>query len=217
MTTTHDLTATAPKFPTARYPDASSYCNAYFEEAARAARTIDRLELDRAATILLQAYRDGAGVFSCGNGGSAAIANHLQCDHLKGVRTHTDLMPRVISLSSSIELITAIANDIAYDDVFAYQLQSQSRPGDVLMAISSSGRSPNIVKTLVWARDHGLQTIAFTGFDGGVARDLADVTLHVASSNYGVIEDLHQCVMHALAQYVRQSCMSPDLIRSVSF
>jgi D-sedoheptulose 7-phosphate isomerase/D-glycero-D-manno-heptose 1,7-bisphosphate phosphatase len=217
MTTTHDLTATSPKFPVARYPEASSYSDAYFEEAARAARTIDRFELDRAAAVLLQAYRDGAAVFSCGNGGSAAIANHLQCDHLKGVRTHTDLMPRVISLSSSIELITAIANDISYDDVFAYQLQSQSRPGDVLIAISSSGRSPNIVKTLVWARDHGLHTIALTGFDGGVARELADVTLHAASSNYGVIEDLHQSVMHALAQYLRQSCMSPDLIRSVSF
>jgi D-sedoheptulose 7-phosphate isomerase/D-glycero-D-manno-heptose 1,7-bisphosphate phosphatase len=217
MTTTHDRTATTPKFPADRYLEASSFCDAYFYEMARAARTIDRLELDRAAAILLQAYRDGAGVFSCGNGGSAAIANHLQCDHVKGVRTHTDLMPRVISLSSSIELITAIANDIAYDDVFAYQLQSQSRPGDVLIAISSSGRSPNIVRTLAWAGDHGLQTIAFTGFDGGVARDLADVTVHVESSNYGVIEDLHQSAMHALAQYVRQSCMSTDLIRSVSF
>ena len=87
-------------------------------------------------------------VFSCGNGGSAAIANHLQCDHLKGVRTGTDLTPRVVSLSSNIELITAISNDIGYEDVFTYQLQSQSQPGDVLIAISSSGRSPNIARAL---------------------------------------------------------------------
>ena len=109
-------------------------------------------------------------MFSCGNGGSAAIANHAQCDHVKGVRTTTDLAPRVLSLSTNVELLTAIANDIGYENVFVYQLQSQSGPGDVLMAVSSSGRSPNIVRALTWARDNGLRTIAVTGFDGGAAR-----------------------------------------------
>ena len=90
-------------------------------------------------------------VFGCGNGGSAAIANHLQCDHMKGVRTATSLSPRVTSLSVNVELVTAIANDLTYADVFAYQLQSQSRPGDALIAVSSSGRSANIVRALDWA------------------------------------------------------------------
>ena len=93
----------------------------------------------------------------------------LQCDHVKGVRTGTDLAPQVLSLSTNVELLTAIANDLGYENVFAYQLQSQARPGDVLMAVSSSGRSPNIVRALTWARDHGLRTIAITGFDGGGA------------------------------------------------
>jgi phosphoheptose isomerase len=224
MTAIEDLSTVAPvarlapaKFPSVPYQHASSYYDAYFEESARAAASIDWVEVDRAAQILTEAYSAGATVFSCGNGGSAAIANHLQCDHVKGVRTATDLAPRVVSLSSNVELLTAIANDIGYDDIFAYQLESQSRPGDVLVAISSSGRSANIVRALTWARRHHLDTIAFTGFAGGEARTVADVAIHVDCSNYGVIEDLHQAAMHAMAQYIRQSRMPADVIESSAF
>ncbi len=224
MSTIHDLRAFAPpadgtpaKFPTAPYASAATYFDAYAEETARAASSIEPTALDRAAAILLEAYTRGATVFSCGNGGSAAIANHLQCDHLKGVRTTTDLAPRVVSLSTNIELLTAIANDMAYEDVFAYQLQSQSRPADVLIAVSSSGRSPNIVRALTWARDHELRTIALTGFDGGDAKAVAEVTIHVDGANYGIVEDLHQTIMHALAQYIRQSRMTADAISSSVF
>lgn len=206
-----------PKFPTTSFPQVTSYFDSYVGESARAVSSIERVELSRAAMILLKTYRSGAAVFSCGNGGSAAIANHLQCDHLKAVRTTTDLFPRVVSLSSNVELLTAIANDISYDDVFAYQLQSQSRPGDVLIAISSSGRSPNIVRALEWGRDHDLRTIALTGFDGGDARAVAEVAIHVDCTNYGIVEDLHQSVMHALAQYIRQSRMTADAISSTAF
>jgi phosphoheptose isomerase len=224
MSSVYDLEVTTPpgggaptKFPKAPYTGAGWYFEAYAEEIARAASSIEPASLDRAAAILLEAYTSGAGVFSCGNGGSAAIANHLQCDHVKGVRTATDLAPRVLSLSASIELITAIANDLAYEDVFVYQLQSQSKPGDVLIAISSSGRSPNIVHALRWAREHDLRTIALTGFDGGQARKVAEVTIHVNGTNYGVVEDLHQAIMHALAQYIRQSRMTADAVSSTVF
>jgi phosphoheptose isomerase len=87
----------------------------------------------------------------------------------------------------------------------------------VLIAVSSSGRSPNIIQAITWARDHGLRTIAVTGFDGGAARELAEVAIHVECTNYGVIEDLHQAIMHALAQYVRHSRMSPDQISESVF
>ncbi len=224
MSSVYDLQATTPpadgspvKFPFAPYPSASSYLDAYAEEMARAARTIEPAAFDRAAAILLAAYVRNARIFSCGNGGSASIANHMQCDHVKGVRTETDLAPRVLSLSNNVELITAIANDLGYEDVFAYQLQSQSEPGDVLVAVSSSGRSVNIVRALTWARDHGLRTIAVTGFDGGGARAVAEVSIHADCTNYGVIEDLHQTVMHALAQYIRQSRMSAGAISTTVF
>ena len=207
----------AVKFPAAPFSTAASYLDAYAEEIARAGKTVEPAAFDRAAAILLEAYACGARMFSCGNGGSASIANHMQCDHVKGVRTTTDLRPRVLSLSTNLELLTAIANDTGYENVFAYQLQSQSEPGDVLIAVSSSGRSPNIVRALTWACEHGLRTIAVTGFDGGAARTIAEVAIHVDSTNYGVIEDLHQAIMHALAQYIRQSRMSADAISTTVF
>lgn len=209
--------AEPPSFPDIPYGTAGTYLGAYVGEWARAAASVDARSLDRAAKILLGAYTEGNTVFSCGNGGSAAIANHLQCDHLKGVRTGTDLTPRVTSLSSNVELLTAIANDIGYDDTFAYQLRAQSRKGDVLIAISSSGRSANIIRALEWSRHHGIRTIALTGFCGGNARTVADVAVHVDSTNYGIIEDLHQSVMHSLAQYVRQSRMSAPAIAATTF
>jgi D-sedoheptulose 7-phosphate isomerase/D-glycero-D-manno-heptose 1,7-bisphosphate phosphatase len=224
MSTVHDLQAfpaaaigTATRFPATPYVSAAAYFDAYAQETARAASAVEPVAFERAAEILLEAYTRGAAVFACGNGGSAAIANHLQCDHLKGVRTGTDLTPRVVSLSANVELLTAIANDTTYDDVFAYQLQSQSRAGDVLIAVSSSGRSANIVRALIWARDHGLRTIALTGFDGGDARAAAEITIHVDCANYGVVEDSHQAIMHALAQYIRQSRMTTDAISSHVF
>jgi phosphoheptose isomerase len=204
-------------FPLEQYESASSYFAGYTHEIELAAKSVDPAELDRAAAILVRAYITGRTVFACGNGGSAAIANHLQCDHLKGIRTGSDLVPRVISLSANTELLTAIANDIRYDEVFAYQLQSQSAVGDVLIAISSSGRSPSIVRALTWARGHGLHTIALTGFEGGESRTLAEVSLHIDANNYGVIEELHQALMHALAQYIRQSRMTPDAILTSVF
>jgi len=217
------LSADAPsEAPPARFPEASyhscaSFFEAYLAETATAASSVEGTALEQAAAILLDAYASGAAVFACGNGGSAAIANHLQCDHLKGVRTATDLSPRVISLSSNVELLTAIANDIAYEDVFAYQLQSQAGRGDVLIAISSSGRSANIVRAIEWARDNGMHTIALTGFGGGDALKLADVAIHVEGSNYGIVEDLHQAAMHALAQYIRQSRMTAEAIVGTVF
>jgi phosphoheptose isomerase len=223
MSTGYDLQAFAPtagnsvKFPNGPYASAASYFDAYAEEMARAAKSIDPAMLERAAATLVEAYQRGARIFSCGNGGSASIANHMQCDHVKGIRTATDLSPHVLSLSANVELLTAIANDTGYENVFVYQLQSQSEPGDVLLAVSSSGRSPNIVRALTWARDHGLQTIAITGFEGGAARTTAEVSVHVDCANYGIVEDLHQTIMHALAQYIRQSRMSADAISMTVF
>ncbi len=224
MSSFYELPTIAPpangspvKFPVAPHRSAASYFDAYAEEMSRAAKTIEAEAFDRAAAILLEAYLRGARMFSCGNGGSASIANHVQCDHVKGVRTTTDLTPQVLSLSTNVELLTAIANDMGYENVFVYQLQSQSGPGDVLMAVSSSGRSANIVRALEWARDHGLRTIAITGFDGGEARAVAEVSVHVECTNYGVVEDLHQAIMHALAQYIRQSRMTADTISTNVF
>jgi phosphoheptose isomerase len=205
------------KFPAVPIPKVAPYFDAYLDEMARAAKTIDSTALDAATNILLDAGQRGARLFTCGNGGSAAIANHMQCDHMKGVRTATDLTPKVLSLSANVELLTAVANDMGYEHVFSYQLQCQAAESDVLIAVSSSGRSPNIVNAIDWANEHGVHTIAITGFGGGPAKEKAEVSIHVDCGNYGIVEDLHQAIMHALAQYLRQSRMTADTVATTVF
>lgn len=210
--------ADANLFPDRLYADAGAYADAYFGQLTRAAASLDRRVLADAGRMLAERAAKGAMIFSCGNGGSAAIANHLACDCMKGVRADSRLRPRVHSLSTSVELITALANDVGPEEMFSGQLSSLASAGDVLIAISSSGASPNIVRALEWARDHGLATIALTGFAGGPAMRLADHALHVDAANYGLAEDVHQSVMHILAQYLRHShLIEPGRLGSLKF
>jgi D-sedoheptulose 7-phosphate isomerase len=206
------------RFPETPFEDAGKYIAAYANEVTAAFATIDPESFRKAAAVLHDAVTRNATIFTCGNGGSAAIANHMVCDHTKGTRADTEILPRVHSLVANIEINTAIANDLAYDQVFSYQLHSYASPGDVLVAISSSGNSPNIVNAIQWAKEHRVTSIAMTGFAGGKAKDMADIALYVAAHNYGVVEDVHQSLMHALAQFMRQRHMKdPALIASRSF
>ena len=204
-------------FPVHSYDDAGVFGSEYSEELHAALRTVDASRFHAAAALLNDAHDLNATVFACGNGGSASIANHLQCDHVKCVGQGTDLRTRVFSLSTNMELFSAIANDNGYEHVFEHQLASVARPGDLLIAVSSSGRSPNIVRALEWASAHGMRTIALTGFTGGRSRELADVSIHVESANYGIVEDSHQACMHLLAQYVRQSRMTAEAVAASTF
>ena len=204
-------------FPDRGYPSIADYCDDYLARLTRAGASIDRAALGRAAEVLDAAFGRSAWLFVCGNGGSAAIANHLLCDVAKGVQTDTGVLPRVMSLSSNLEIVTAIANDIAFEDCFLYQLRTAARAGDLLMTISSSGESENIVRALGWAAANGLESIALTGFDGGRSAPLATVNLHVGGDNYGVIEDTHQSIVHMLAQFLRQAKMPEALIAERKF
>jgi len=116
-----------------------------------------------------------------------------------------------------VELITAIGNDIDFAEIFAYQVRTAARAGDALMTISSSGNSENIVRAIEWARRENIKTIAMTGFDGGRSAKLADINIYVPAQNYGVVEDIHQSIMHILAQYVRASLMDSGLIERRPF
>jgi len=204
-------------FPNKKYADIKNYAAEYFKEINQAASSIDGTKLSQAVDILTTAYTNGGMVFSCGNGGSAAIANHLVCDHCKLVRTDTDLISRIYSLSTTVEIITAIGNDLSYDEIFEYQLKSLAKAGDVLITISSSGDSENIVRAANWAKENNVSVISLTGFSGGRSAKIADVNLHVSASNYGVIEDVHQSIMHLLAQFIRMTHMEEELIEQRKF
>lgn len=204
-------------FPGIRYPGPGAYFTAYAAEFGRAAGALDTASMDRAGAVLRTAIAKQRTIFSCGNGGSCAISNHLLCDFAKGIQTDTSYRPHIVSLSANTELITAIGNDIGYEDVFAYQLRTLAEPEDVLITISSSGDSPNIVRAVEWAKNNKLHTIALTGFGGGRSAKMAEVNVHVPSDNYGVVEDIHQSVMHVLAQALRMEGMTNERIAAVKF
>lgn len=204
-------------FPDEKFSSVSGYADAYFAQVVKAQTSVDRDKLAAAMKLLDAAYARGATLYVCGNGGSASISNHLVCDHSKGGQTDTDLRPKVVSLATNIEVITAIANDIAYDDIFVYQLKTLAEKGDVLLTISSSGDSENVVRAAEWAKKNAVAVISFTGFNGGRTAALADVNLHVDGDNYGVVEDTHQSLMHILAQYVRLSRMKEDVVKKRKF
>lgn len=165
---------------------------------ASAVSNLETDELDRALQILLQAWDRGATVFLCGNGGSASSASHFATDLMKTAIPAGARALRAIALGDNPALLTALANDIGYDEVFAQPLRTLANAGDVLVTISASGNSPNILAALQAAAVCGVESIALTGFSGGGSRDLADVAVHVPVSDYGIVETAHCAATHLL-------------------
>lgn len=204
-------------FPTTPYSTCASFATDYFSQLAEAIASSDLQPLDNIADALIRTIEAGNFIYICGNGGSAGIANHSLCDFLKCVRTDTALKPRFMSLSAHTEMNSALANDISYDEVFAYQLESMARPGDLLWTVSSSGNSENVVRALEVAKKIGLTTVSFTGFEGGRSRTLADINAHVNAQNYGIVEDAHMSFIHILTQYMRMRNMDQALLGERKF
>jgi D-sedoheptulose 7-phosphate isomerase len=179
-----------------------AHVRGYAEALSGALLSIDWKQLNRAIAEIESARGRGARLWVAGNGGSAAIADHLLCDWVKGTFISSGSPVHVHSLVSSTALLTACANDFGFEASFSRQIEMQAQPGDLVICISSSGNSANILAALRSARAMGLTTIAITGFSGGEAAKIADVSLHVAAHNYGMVEDCHQILMHNIAQYI---------------
>lgn len=176
----------------------------HYAEISKGFASIDHEMFRRAADAILKAIKSGKTIYTAGNGASAAIAQHWACDYTKGCSNlETGFNPRVISLSANIPLMTAISNDISYDEVYAYQLQRLADPGDVFISISSSGNSPSVVRACEVALSKGMRIVALTGFHGGETRELAHYPLHVDIQEYEATEDVHQAIMHMIAKYLR--------------
>lgn len=170
-------------------------------------RKWQELDLDAVeaiANLLQRAEKRGNQVFVAGNGGSAATASHIATDWAKTAeRSHKPLL-RCMSLTDNVPFITAIANDLGYEDIFVRQLANVLKRGDVVVLISGSGNSPNLIKAAKFAAKTGAVTVGMTGFSGGKLRKLVDVCVHIDSDQYGVIEDLHMAVGSILAFYLKQ-------------
>lgn len=163
--------------------------------------TIDLAKVEELIELFRRARDEDRQIFLCGNGGSASTANHIVCDIVKGASLGKPKRFRVMALSESIPTMTAYANDIGYEVVFAEQLKNFARPGDVVVAVSGSGNSPNVVRALECANEIGCRTVALTGRDGGKLAPLAELNVHVADNHMGRIEDGHMVVLHMLAYY----------------
>jgi len=159
--------------------------------------------LVRAYDVLCTARNSESNVFIIGNGGSAATASHMATDFGVGGPGKSGL--RAIALTDNNAVLTAIGNDHGYDAVFTRQLNLLAKSGDVLICISASGNSPNIIRAIEVARNLGVTTVGFSGFDGGQLRELVDVSIHVpsVSGEYGPVEDMHLIINHALTLWLR--------------
>jgi len=168
-----------------------------------AVQTLDLVAVDEALSRLADVHARDAAVFICGNGGSASAASHFATDLVKATMAPGLRPLRASALGDNPALLTALANDLAYDRVFAEPLRAYARPGDLLVIISASGNSPNIVAAMEEAPTLGVATVALTGFSGGAARRLADIAIHVPVDDYGIVESVHAVATHLLAFTLR--------------
>lgn len=177
----------------------------YLDDLAEVLAQVPSGALGRAIEMLLEARRTGQRVYVMGNGGSAATASHFVCDLIKTAHIAGFVPLRVFALSDNTPLLTAWSNDSAYEDCFSRQIEALVEPDDVVIAISASGNSRNIIEGLKAAAGRGARTIGLVGFDGGAAQGLVDVAIHVPSHHYGLVEDTHSAIGHAITAAIQRA------------
>jgi D-sedoheptulose 7-phosphate isomerase len=170
----------------------------YLDKVKTTLDKLDRQDLEKFAEALMKAYLDGRHIFVFGNGGSGSTASHFCGDFLKGVSCGLDKRFRFLCLNDNIPALLAIANDISYEDVFIEQLKNHLQENDLVIGISGSGNSMNVVKALQYAKDHGAVTVAMCGYDGGKIIGIADIHVHAPIDNMEVTEDVHLVAIHCL-------------------
>lgn len=178
------------------------YAKGYLSELTSSLEKIDLNAVDAAIELLIEAHKKGARIFTAGNGGSSATASHIVCDFNKGISLNTQEKFEMVCLSDSIPTVTAIANDIGYEQIFVVPLKGRMKKGDILIAISGSGNSKNILLAAEYAKSIGNKVIAFTGFDGGGLYKIADVNIHLPLRDMQKAEDAHMIMLHLIARAI---------------
>jgi D-sedoheptulose 7-phosphate isomerase len=170
----------------------------YLKRVCEQIESVDIAQLERFSDLIEEAYDNGRFVFIIGNGGSGANASHLCEDLAKCTLCDFESQKRlkVLSLTDNSSAIMAWGNDEGYDRIFVEQLKNLASPGDLVLAISGSGNSPNILKAITWANDNGLKTLGITGFNGGKLKSLAHHNFHVDIDDMGIVESVHSVVFH---------------------
>jgi D-sedoheptulose 7-phosphate isomerase len=182
-----------------------SYPKQYKAALLEAIERIDMSRVEQAIEWFREARDSSRHIFVCGNGGSASTASHFTCDIVKGASYNRDTRFRIMALGDSLATLTAYSNDVGYDCVFVEQLKNFVQAGDLVMCISGSGNSPNVVRAMEYANSIGCKTIALTGRDGGQLGPLAQLNIQVAVPHMGRIEDAHMVVCHMIAYHFMDS------------
>lgn len=186
-----------------------TFTEQYQASVLEAVSTIDLAKVDQAIEWFKEARDQRKHIFTCGNGGSASTASHFVCDIVKGASYTRDSRFRIMALTDSLATLTAYSNDVSYDCVFAEQLKNFAERGDLLLALSGSGNSPNVLHAVEYANSIGCRTIALTGRDGGKLGGLANLHIHVPVPHMGRIEDAHMIVCHMIGYYFMETEGSP--------
>ena len=179
----------------------------YIDHEVETLRALDKDSINDALNLLLETIEKGNTVFVFGNGGSSATASHFQNDFNKGVSEHTEKKFNFLCLNDNVATVMAVANDIGFEEVFRFQLRGHIKPGDVVLAISGSGNSKNVINAVEYAKEQGCRVIGLTGFGGGKLRQLADVSLHAPINSMQITEDIHMIFDHLMMSiFYRDLC-----------
>ena len=195
-------------FPSKKYKSIDEFYHDYVSVLNNSLKQVDSNSIVKVSNLILKALKKNNRIFICGNGGSAAIANHFVADYGKYIKTNNNLKPKIVSLSSNIELITAISNDINFDKIFSYQLENLIQKNDLLVSVSSSGNSKNILDAIKMCNKKGGISISFLGFGGGKAKKISNYSLIFDMKNYGLSEDSAHIFMHVICQFLKQKISS---------
>lgn len=187
--------------------DPKDFIAEYLREVTRCLNSLDKEKIELVIDVLVAAYKKDRKVFILGNGGAAAMASHMACDLGKGtlqrIYDDTEKRFRVISLTDNVALMTAFANDLSFDDIFVQQLRNLVETDDVVIALSGSGNSPNVVKVIEYAKSCGAITIGILGFKtGGKVGKIVDYSIITDSTHYGPIEDMQSVINHMIASWI---------------
>lgn len=205
------------KFPRKKYTNIDYFINDYVKNACKALIKLNKNSLKKISEHLLKSYKNNKTIYICGNGGSAALSNHFACDHEHLFFKYKKINPNIISLCSNSSIMTAIANDYKYENIFLNQIKKKIKSEDTLITISSSGNSSNVIKVAKFANKIKAKTISFTGFDGGMLKKITDYNVNCNTQNYGIIEATHHSIINIIAQFIRQKLASKYQIKSNFF
>jgi len=179
------------------------FAEQYLAGVADCLREVPLDRLQRIVDAVVDAHAHGRTLYVFGNGGSASAASHIACDWGKGTSVPGKPRLRIVSLSDNIALITAWANDFGYELVFKEQLVNLLEPGDVVLGLTASGNSPNVLRAMEYAKQNGAVTIGFIGFGGGKLKSIVDLDITVSSRNYGQVEEIQMTLNHVISQYLK--------------